>query len=198
MVTCMVNEPLPHQLTVGELRQIIADAPDTTIIAFAVPASKHDNHTISTICNLTAVYTGGPILMFRRSDPPEQSRRVADFDDHPNRLTPSLKGALYWFVEDLTKGLLQDDNWNFDPEMFDDERLDWDRYLAVIQDPTIIKMVYTIWSNNLELNTHGAVLNELHARFRAFQYLRSQFDDSYTHDLVEPEFATWELEEAQF
>jgi hypothetical protein len=110
-----------------------------------------------------------------------------------------LKVALYWFIDAITKGLLDNENWDFDPlDRFDSGELDWNRYQAVINDPTIIKTVYTIWMNNIQLDDEHQVVNAEYACFRAFQYVRTQFDDGYTSDKIEPPLTRAEFEEAQF
>ena len=116
-----------------------------------------------------------------------------------NSIPDGLKISLYWFVDSVTKGLMDNENWDFDPlERFDSGELDWDRYISAINDPTIIKTVYTIWMNNIELDNENRVTNEQHASFRAFQYLRTQFDDEYTFDRITPTYTSAELNEAQF
>jgi hypothetical protein len=110
-----------------------------------------------------------------------------------------LKVALYWFVDAITKGLLGNENWDFDPlERFDSGELDWQQYQAAINHPTIIKTVYTIWMNNIQLDDEHQVVNKEHACFRAFQYLRTQFDSEYRFDQIDPPFTGAELGEAQY
>lgn len=108
-------------------------------------------------------------------------------------LSKSLKSALYWFVQDVSKGLLEDSGWDFD---FDLHVLDWNQYQSVILDPTIIVTAYTVWMNNIQTDELGNVLNEEYAALRAFQVLRPHFDPAY--DGPTPPFADWELVEEQF
>ena len=113
-------------------------------------------------------------------------------------LPDNLKLALYWFVDAISKGLLDNESWDFEPlEQFENGKLDWDRYLAAINDPTTIKTVYTIWMNNIRLDENYRVVNEQGASFRAFQYLRTQFDDNFSFDRIDPPFTDDELTEAQ-
>ena len=115
-----------------------------------------------------------------------------------NSIPDGLKLALYWFVDAISKGLLDNENWDFEPvERFETGELDWDRYLAAINDPTIIKTVYTIWMNNIQMDDENRVVNEQHACFRAFQYLRTQFDEEFTFDNIAPPLTETELVEAQ-
>jgi hypothetical protein len=110
-----------------------------------------------------------------------------------------LKVALYWFVDAITKGLLDNENWDFNPlERFESGELDWERYQAAMNDPTIIKTVYAIWMNNIQLDDEHQIVNEEHACFRAFQYLRTQFDGEYTSDRINPPLTAAELDEAQY
>ncbi|MCR9202928.1 MAG: hypothetical protein NXI04_30145 [Planctomycetaceae bacterium] len=186
-----MNEPLPHQMTVGQLRQLLAEVPDTTVVGFALLPVRIRGHLITQLINVEAVYNGGPTLLLRPNE------KTPD-DHHPRRLDSSIKSCLYWFIEDVVKGLLEYDQWDFDIEMFEDGRLSWDRYISAITDPTVLKTAVTLWSNNLELNDNGFIVNEAAAAFRAFQYLRTQFDDAYTANMIRPPLADWELEEEHF
>ncbi len=109
-------------------------------------------------------------------------------------LSHSLKSSLYWFVQDVSKGLLENDAWDFD---FDLHVPDWTQYQATILEPTIFATAFSIWMNNIELDESGNVLNEEHAALRAFQCLRPHFDPTFSHKDVQPPFADWELLEAQ-
>jgi hypothetical protein len=60
-----------------------------------------------------------------------------------------LKCSLYWFVNSISKGLLDNPAWELDPiDQFNSGQLNWDEYLATINDPTIISTAFTIWMNN--------------------------------------------------
>ena len=116
------------------------------------------------------------------------------------KLIPSeLKQALYWFVDSISKGMLENENWDFEPtEKFDNGDLDWAKYVAACNDPTVAKTAYTIWMNTIQLDRENRVLNESYATFRAFQYLRTHFDDTYNHDDITPPLTSVELDESQF
>lgn len=110
-----------------------------------------------------------------------------------------LKSALYWFVDFISKGLLDNKAWDFHPlEDFDSQTISWDKYIATITHPTIIKTAFTIWMNNIRMNEDGTVENEEYAAFRAFQCLRPHFDPRYSHDDIVPPFSDEELAEAQW
>ena len=191
-----MNDPLPTQLTVGELRKLIENAPDSTVIALQLPPSAHGEHQLTLFCNLTAKYDSGPIVLLAPlSD--DDVRVVAGSSDNLDRVPASFKCALYWLLSDLTKGLLEDERWDFDSDWFFNGRLDWDRYTAAILDPTVMGTVISVWTNNLAVDASDVISNPLHARFRAIQYFRTQFDDDYSFDKIEPPLAAWELREWQ-
>jgi hypothetical protein len=66
----------------------------------------------------------------------------------------------------------------------------WD-YDALFENPSDLERVFAIWSNVLELDDAGRVLNHEVAQRRAAQYIRRFVDSSY---VVEPPFEPWELE----
>jgi hypothetical protein len=110
-----------------------------------------------------------------------------------------LKCSLYWFVNSISKGLLDNPAWELDTiDEFNSGQLNWDEYLATINDPTIISTAFTIWMNNIQMDDDNIVQNEEHATFRAFQYLRQHFDHRFTHDDIQPPFTEDELDEPQF
>ena len=114
------------------------------------------------------------------------------------KLSPSLKSSLYWFVEDLSKGLLQDENWDFNLEYFDKHENSWGKYQKTICDPFVMKQVFSIWSNNIELNEKEEVINDEHSAIRAFQFLRVQFDPNFTYEDIKPPLEDWETKEFEF
>ncbi|MCA8991153.1 MAG: hypothetical protein KDA88_04200 [Planctomycetaceae bacterium] len=61
----MVNEPSPHQMTVAELKSLLAEVPDTTVVGFALPTFDVGGEIITHILNVTAEYRGGPMLLLR-------------------------------------------------------------------------------------------------------------------------------------
>jgi hypothetical protein len=64
-------------------------------------------------------------------------------------------------------------------------------YQTVLSDPSTIEQAFAIWSNVLELDADGSVVNEEIASQRAAQYIRQQKDCSY---VVDPPFEQWEIE----
>ncbi len=111
------------------------------------------------------------------------------------KLSISLKSSLYWFVEDLSKGLLDNEGWDFDYENLDSIEGLWEKYQKAILDPSIIKLVFSIWSNNIEIDENGSVLNEDRSSLRAFQYLRSCFDPDFDAGDIVPPLEDWEMVE---
>jgi len=75
--------------------------------------------------------------------------------------------------------------------------VDWEllgdgyEYESLFENPSDLERVFTIWSNVLELDAEGNVLNPDEAKRRAAQYIRRFVDPEY---VVEPPFADWELE----
>ena len=116
-----------------------------------------------------------------------------------NPIPHDLKSALYWFVSNISKGLLQNENWDFDPiEDFDSGTLCWDKYVQTINDSTVITTAFTIWMNNIQINENGMVENSEYAAFRAFQCLRTHFDTRFVHENIVPPFSEEELTEPQW
>lgn len=114
-------------------------------------------------------------------------------------LSGSFKSALYWFVLDIMKGNLSHPDWDFkyvrDFNEVEGLREEFDE---VISDPEVMKKVFTVWSNNIELDQSGNVVNTRHARLRAFQYLRCHFDPRFPEESVSPQFEPWEECEYEF
>ena len=111
------------------------------------------------------------------------------------KLTKSLRSCLYWFIEDYSKGLLGDKRWDLTNDSFAEGRLDWAAYQRAISDPFVMKLAITVWSNNIEVDETGRVLNEEWARFRAFQAIRQNFDKNFSHADIAPPLETWEVME---
>ena len=109
------------------------------------------------------------------------------------KLSTSLKSSLYWFVEDLSKGLLDNEDWDFGYENLDTIEGLWEKYQKAILDPSTIKQVFSIWSNNIEIDEKGNILNEDAASLRAFQYLRSCFDPDFDASDIVPPLEGWEI-----
>lgn len=55
-------------------------------------------------------------------------------------------------------------------------------YSEVLQDPSAMEKLYTIFTNNLELDEEGAPLNAGYCEDRAAQWLREYCDPSYVVD----------------
>jgi hypothetical protein len=106
------------------------------------------------------------------------------------RVPDDLKGAVIGFVVLLSKGLLDNEKWDWDIERFD-----WQRYQEGFCDPTILRTTLAVFLNNLQIDDHGAVVNYENARFRGFQYFRSSIDPVHPFTLVSPPFASAELAE---
>lgn len=58
-------------------------------------------------------------------------------------------------------------------------------------EPSAIEQVFAIYTNVLELDEKGLVLNAKYAEKRATDYLRSYCEPSFT---VSPPFEDWEIE----
>jgi hypothetical protein len=115
------------------------------------------------------------------------------------KLTPSIKSALYWFIDAYATGKLRDERWDIKQHgAFDDGVLDWKRYQEVIADPFVMKVAITVWSNNLEVDEKGLVINEDWARFRAFQAIRHHFDKNFSTANIKPPLEQWEVMENEF
>ena len=114
------------------------------------------------------------------------------------KIPDGVKIALYWFVEHLLKGMLEDDRWDFDESWFEEGVKDWGKYQSALLDSGVMKTAFTVWSNNVELDENGIVTNDGYAEFRAFQSIRPHFDDEYTYDDIEPPFEQWEVIENEF
>lgn len=69
--------------------------------------------------------------------------------------------------------------------------LDGFDYSSLLQWGSSLEQVVAIWSNVLEVDESGSVLNEDEAARRAAQYIRSMVDPNY---IVEPPFQAWEIE----
>jgi len=69
-----------------------------------------------------------------------------------------------------------------------------DAYLSAIKHDFYAsdwEQLFAIWSNNLELDDAGVVVNSAHATRRAAQFIRSHLDPNFTPD---PPFDEWEIE----
>lgn len=64
-------------------------------------------------------------------------------------------------------------------------------YSEIFSEPSILEMAFAIWSNNIEIDDQGNVLNSGYPEKLAAQYIKSFFDQDYK---VEPPFESWETE----
>jgi hypothetical protein len=58
-----MNEPLPWQLTVAQLREVLATAPDEAIVALRVPAPGLGHADLDVFCNLKVERSAGMIVL---------------------------------------------------------------------------------------------------------------------------------------
>jgi hypothetical protein len=58
----MANEPMPWQLTVGQLRGILRDVPDGVVVGLQVPAPGIGHPELTIFCNLRVEYAGGMLV----------------------------------------------------------------------------------------------------------------------------------------
>ncbi|QDU94378.1 hypothetical protein Pla8534_21670 [Lignipirellula cremea] len=94
------------------------------------------------------------------------------------------------FMVLLSKGLLDDDRWDWDVE-----RSDWKHYQSGFCDPTILRTTLSVFLNNLTLDEESGVVNYHDAKFRGFQYFRALIDPTYPIAKVSPPFDSAELDE---
>lgn len=64
-------------------------------------------------------------------------------------------------------------------------------YTEMLREPSAMEMVYTVFTNNLELSDSGAPLNSRYCEERAAKWLRQYCDRAYK---AEPAFAEFEYE----
>ena len=58
----MANEPRPHNFTVGQLKELIRDVPDATVVIAVVPPSLYVDSRLTLRYNVRIEYAGGPVL----------------------------------------------------------------------------------------------------------------------------------------
>lgn len=96
------------------------------------------------------------------------------------RLSPSFRGALRTFSFWVANGSLGR------------TILEGIEYRSIlVEEPSALEQLYAIFSNVIELDEMGTVLNAKQAERRAAQWLRSYIDPAY---VVTPELAGWEVE----
>jgi len=96
-----------------------------------------------------------------------------------SKLSEHVRGCLRLFAFWLTNGTLQV------------RGLEWVDYKSHLEWPSTVEQTFAIWSNIIEFDDHGNVLNEEQAKHRAAQYIRQFADQTY---VVDPPFEDWELE----
>ena len=65
-------------------------------------------------------------------------------------------------------------------------------YLELMcEEPSWMESLYAVFSNNIEMDENGKVLNFNHCLNRSAQYIKMCCDEEF---VVEPEFEEWELE----
>jgi hypothetical protein len=97
---------------------------------------------------------------------------------YPRKLSSSFSGALrsfsYWVATgSLGYPLLED--------------IDYSGLLS--NEPSALELAYAIFSNVIEIDENGQVLNAKYAEYRAAQSIRRYMDPSY---VIEPPFEDWE------
>lgn len=114
----------------------------------------------------------------------------SEFGLNMKRVPEDFRGVVTGFMVLLSKGLLDDDRWDWDVEQFE-----WQLYQAGFSDPTVLRTTLSVFLNNLRFDSNEAVINYQDARFRRFQYFRAMVDSTYPLDHVSPPFSPAELDE---
>ena len=104
-----------------------------------------------------------------------------------NQISSDIRGAFTGYIILLSKGLLDDDRWDWD---IDD--VDWVKYQQCFSDPSSLRTAMCVFANNLKINEANVILNYDDARFRGFQYFRSCVEQTYK---LAKGLESWELEE---
>ena len=73
----IVNEALPHMLTVGRLKELLRDVPDATVVALLVPPTFPVDPRFTLFLNVRATYSGGPVLNLHHVDGPNVEQHDA-------------------------------------------------------------------------------------------------------------------------
>ncbi len=63
-------------------------------------------------------------------------------------------------------------------------------YSCIFEEPSALEQAYAIYSNVIEMDDDGNVINAKYAETRAAQYIRSYVDSTYT---IEPPLEDWEV-----
>ena len=103
------------------------------------------------------------------------------------QVSSDIRGTFAGYVVLLSKGLLEDDRWEWDVG-----NIDWGKYQKCFNDPCMLRTAICVFVNNLKVNESNEILNYLDARFRGFQYFRSCVDETYK---LHKDLESWEYEE---
>lgn len=57
-----MNDAMPWQMTVAQLRELLADVPGEAVVALRVPAPGLGDPVLDVFYNLRAEYPGGPVF----------------------------------------------------------------------------------------------------------------------------------------
>ena len=69
----MVNEPMPWQLTVGQLRQALREVPDEGVVCLVVRPPGIGDKEFTVFYNLRVEYAGGGIVKFVPLSTPQEA-----------------------------------------------------------------------------------------------------------------------------
>ena len=94
------------------------------------------------------------------------------------RVSPSLSGSVRLFSFWVANGTVGH------------PLLDEVDYTCIFEEPSALEQALAIFSNVLELDAEGEVLDAKRAERRAAQFIRSYVDPDYT---VDPPFEDWEV-----
>ena len=73
----MANEPMPWQMTIERLRELIQDVPENVVVALYVRSPGIGSPNVDIIYNLEAEYTGGPVFCLIPADvPPDGNSKL--------------------------------------------------------------------------------------------------------------------------
>ena len=103
------------------------------------------------------------------------------------KLSIGYRNALRFFTYYFANGTLG--------LMAGDSKLDSINYQERLMEiPSNMEMLMAIYSNNIEMDEEGVVVNHSHAMKRAAQFIREACPIDGEEYVVEPEFEDWEVE----
>lgn len=102
------------------------------------------------------------------------------------RLSDDFKSCLRHFVYYYTNGTL--------PFVIGDESIlkDIDYRELLKNEASLVEQAFAIYTNNIEMDSHGTVLNDTHAMMRAAQWIRFVCRNDGEDYEVKPAFEDWE------